>query len=132
LSSCPSARRRIPTARYHDKSISGLIRYLGAKRDQGQVQKDLEGKALEDELGWNGEIKSVQPGAVIATPSGKLAKPPYKVKRIFHAASVRGIPGGGYEPVANIEDCVWNALGKADAENAKGGTTRGKKKLVLL
>ena len=126
-----SENTHMQMARYHDKSISGLIRYLGAKRDQGQVQKDLVGKALEDELGWSGEIKSVQPGAVVATASGELAKPPYKVKRIFHAASVRGIPGGGYEPVANIEDCVWNALAKADAENAKGYTTRGKKKLVL-
>jgi O-acetyl-ADP-ribose deacetylase (regulator of RNase III) len=104
-------------ARFHDRSISGTVRYLGAKKEKGQVADDLVGKALKEVLNWKDEVRTVQAGAVIATHSGELAKT-HGVKRIFHVAAVQGVPGGGYDPVPNIADCVWNALVEADEENA--------------
>jgi O-acetyl-ADP-ribose deacetylase (regulator of RNase III) len=115
-----SENTHMQMARFHDSSISGMVRYLGARKDKGQVTDDLIGDALKNALDWKGEIKTVHPGEVVATESGELSKKPYGVKRIFHAATVQGVPGGGYEPVPNIEDCVWNALKEADQENEKG------------
>jgi O-acetyl-ADP-ribose deacetylase (regulator of RNase III) len=127
-----SENTHMQMARYHDKSVSGLIRYLGAKKDKAQqVQDDLIGKALEKELGWGGAIRTVPPGYVVATGSGQLARTPYRVKRIFHAAAVRGIPGGGYQPVPNIDECVWQALGRAKEENVQRSKTSGGKKRWL-
>ena len=117
-----SENTHMQQARFHDKSISGMIRYLGASKKQGQVSEDLIGDALKAALDWNGEIRTVLPGHVEATESGELLEN-YGVKRIFHAATVQGVPGGGYAPVPNLEDCVRNALEVADRENGKAADT---------
>jgi len=103
-------------ARYYDRSISGLIRFLGAKRDiAGHVAEDV----IADELAAiMGHYKSVPPATVIPTGSGELARS-HNVKKIFHAASVSGALGDGYSPIKNIESCVTNALAKADADEFK-------------
>ncbi len=118
-----SENTHMQMARFHDKSISGTVRFLGAKHEKGEVADDLIGKALETALGRDGRTTTVQPGHVVATTSGELWIT-HKVKRIFHVATVQGSPGGGYTPVANIGACVWNALIKADEENAKPGADR--------
>lgn len=118
-----SENTHMQMARFHDNSISGMIRYLGARKRKGQVKDDLIGNALKKALDWKGEIRTVHPGHVEATDSGELLEK-YGVKRIFHAATVQGVPGGGYAPVPNIEDCVRNALEEADRaneESAKAG-----------
>ena len=47
----------------------------------------------------------------------------YGVKAIFHAASVRGTIGVGYEPVPDIHRCITNALCLMDdPENNAVGT----------
>ena len=112
-----SENTHMQMARYYDRSISGLIRYLGSERDNGQVKKDLIGDALEKALRRGKAVKTVDPATVVATDAGTLATDSHKVKRIFHVAAVRGVPGRGYEPVPNIDDCVWSALERADKEN---------------
>lgn len=118
-----SENTHMQLARFHDNSISGMIRYLGARKSKGQVTDDLIGEALEKALDWKGEIRTVLPGHVEPTESGELLGK-YGVKRIFHAATVQGVPGGGYAPVPNIEDCVRNALEEADRENEKSAKNR--------
>lgn len=104
-------------ARYYENSISGLIRYLGAKKndDDGYVDHDL----IADELrGKMDKIKAVAPGTVVVTGSGELKKT-HGVKRIFHVASVYGQVGVGYNVIQGVEQCVKNVLAKADEEKIK-------------
>lgn len=96
-------------SRYHERSISAMIRYFGAGRDNdGDPCDDVIGDALAAAMA--DRSRSVVPAhTVIATGSGALAAS-NGVKRIYHVAAVQGVPGGGYEPVAQIGRCITNAL----------------------
>jgi O-acetyl-ADP-ribose deacetylase (regulator of RNase III) len=94
-------------ARFFDNSISAVIRYLGAKRDQlGNVTEDSIANELKQVMGNN---NSVHPTTIIVTGAGELEKS-NNVKKIFHAAAAQGVVGKGYSPVENIEYCVSRAL----------------------
>ncbi len=100
-------------ARPHDPSVSGLIRYLGAKRDEtgtildDTLAKELRGKMRRRQL--------VNPGEIVSTGAGALERT-HQVKRIYHAASVYGVVGTGYHAIAGVEQCITNALARADEE----------------
>lgn len=97
--------------RYHDNSISSLIRYYGAQRDRrGSVKKDSIVEALNREMGKG---YSVEPGTVIVTPPGRLQRS-NKVMAIVHIAAQHGEPGRGYSTVRSQENCVMNALDAAE------------------
>lgn len=107
-----SENTNMQMARFYDRSVSSIIRYLGAEKDQaGVVVKDSIADALAEIVGAK---HTVPPATVIATIAGELSKT-HAVKRIFHAASVVGEIGRGYAPIQNIADCVTNALVKADS-----------------
>lgn len=112
-----SENTNMQMARYFDRSISSLVRYLGAvKNEAGHPVDDV----ISDELGrCMSEMKTlaVQPATVIATGSGELRRT-HQVERIFHVAAVQGQVGIGYTPVGDIGACVKNALEKFDAESA--------------
>ena len=106
-----SENTNMQMARHYERSISATIRYLGAKKDRaGRVTEDLVANDLREAVGTN----DVAPGTIIYTTSGELEKS-NNVKRIFHAASVSGQPGRGYTPIADITECVRNALEKVDS-----------------
>src|SRR5262245_33089621 len=65
--------------------------------------------------------QQVNPGMVVSTGSGWLVET-HKVRRIFHAASVYGIIGGGYHPIDQVENCITAALVQADRESARDKT----------
>ena len=98
-------------SRFHERSISGLIRYLGAQRDDsGRVELDL----ISDELAEKVHGRApVTPGATFVTGPGSLAKS-NDVRAVVHVASVQGEPGIGYRQVRGIDQCVVNALTAAD------------------
>jgi O-acetyl-ADP-ribose deacetylase (regulator of RNase III) len=101
-------------ARFYDRSISGTIRYLGAKRDASlNVIDDIIAKELRNVVGTN---KPVAPTAVFVTDSGELQKG-NNVKKIFHVAAVHGEYGVGYKPVENIQYCVTNSLQRVETED---------------
>ena len=105
-------------ARFYDWSVSSYIRYLGARRDQtGMVSPadDLIANQLNEIMG--GKL-SVPGGTVIMTTAGQL-ETTHHVKAIFHVACVEGQPGGGYRPVANLGDCVSNALQRMDSPDLR-------------
>jgi O-acetyl-ADP-ribose deacetylase (regulator of RNase III) len=106
-----SENTNMQMARYYDRSISGTIRYLGARKDvAGDVVEDL----IFNELAKLMTNKSVvQPATILPTGSGELEKS-HNVKSIFHVAAVRGQVGSGYQPIDNIEYCVRNALERAE------------------
>ncbi len=136
-----SENTQMQMARWFDGSVSGAIRYLGAEKNAaGLVTQDL----IADELTRIvGHQTTVAPATVIATGSGVLART-HGVKQIIHAASVAGAIGKGYLPIANVSDCVANALALADSPELQplgassilfpllgGGTARGDLKLLV-
>lgn len=102
-------------ARFHDASISGAIRWLGAKKNP-YTQRVIEDTiALELAAAVEG-CTEVDAGSVIPTGSGALLAS-HNVKRIFHAAAVTGQPRRGYRPIPDIGACVTNALELMDRES---------------
>src|SRR5262245_28669944 len=99
-------------ARTCERSISGTILYLGAKKDKARrIAEDL----IANELNQIVRIAEVPPGEVIATGAGELTKT-HHVKKIFHAAAVRGQVGKGYTAIEGIGVCIRKALELADSE----------------
>ncbi len=102
-----SENTNMQMARYFDFAISSIIRFEGARKNRaGHVIDDLIQNELSEIM--EGE-RSVPEATVIATGPGELEKK-CGVKAIFHAASVRGAVGEGYEPIRGIHRCVTNAL----------------------
>ena len=98
-------------ARFYDRSISAIIRYLGAKKDlAGYIEEDTIANELVEIMGDN---KSVPPAHILVTGSGELAST-HGVMNIFHAASVQGQTSVGYRPIEDIGACVTAALKEAD------------------
>jgi len=101
-------------ARPYDRSVSALIRYLGAKKDDtGTILEDSIANELRAKMRRR---QLVNPGEVVSTGAGSL-KDTHKVKRIYHAAAVYGVVGEGYNGIANIEHCITNALARVDWES---------------
>lgn len=107
-------------ARYHDSSVSGLIRYLGARKVKGRIVEDCIGDAVKKEtpVDGDGQAAPVNPGSVTPTHSGELINT-HGVQRIYHAATVQGTPGRGYRRVPNFTVCINTALSIADSENTE-------------
>ena len=109
-----SENTNMQMAGFYDRSVSGMIRYFGARRNAaGNVVEDLIVKELTEAL--DGSL-SVAPGAVVWTSSGGLAKT-NKVRGILHAAAVQGQPGSGYYQIGDIGRCVTSALDHLDERN---------------
>jgi O-acetyl-ADP-ribose deacetylase (regulator of RNase III) len=107
-----SENTNMEMARPFERSISATIRYEGARKDRaGFIVED----AIYDDLKRIMNGRDAKPGKVIPTTSGEL-KRTNNVKWIFHAASVVGQPGKGYQPINNIADCIYEALNLADAD----------------
>jgi len=111
-----SENTNMQMARFYEPSISAIVRYLGAKKDNvGNVSEDVIANELAEVMGNN---VVVHPATVLVTGAGELQRT-HNVKRIFHVASVHGEVGVGYKPIHNIEFCIANALKKADSEELK-------------
>lgn len=112
-----SENTNMQMARYYDKSISSIIRYLGARRNEvtNEVEDDTIFKELTEKMG---KLNAVPPATVFVTNSGALEKT-HNVRKIFHVATVVGMIGRGYTPIANIGECITAALSKADSDSIK-------------
>lgn len=113
-----SENTNMQLSRYYEGTISGIIRYLGAKRNEisGEIEDDIIFDRLAAAMGEN---HVVAPATVIPTDPGSL-KETHRVKKIFHVAAVYGRPGEGYRPVDKIEDCITRSLEKANAPEFAG------------
>ena len=112
-----SENTHMQMARHHDRSVSSVIRFLGAERGPfDRVVDDIvhdELQAKHDEaVGVGSEIPAT---FSLWTGPGKLADS-HNVRRICHVAAVRGIRDKGYVPVENVSYCVWNTLESAHRE----------------
>ena len=107
-----SENANLQMGRFYDPSMSGLIRYLGAKKDEeGNVIDDVVAKALLESV--EDDFPSVKPGLAFTTTSGSL-KETHGVQAIVHVTTVFGEVGRGYTPIKNLGTCVQNALVQAD------------------
>ncbi|MCK9894008.1 macro domain-containing protein [Frankia sp. AgB32] len=116
-----SENTNLQMARFYDRSLSAMIRYEGARKDDdGQIIEDTVASELAAVLGTRA---SVNAGTVHATGSGELARA-RGVRKIFHAATVHGAPGGGYQVVNEVERCVTVALERMDSPRWRGENLR--------
>lgn len=91
---------------FFGKSTSATIRYLGAvKNELGKLVEDVIAKELAAKMGT---VMEVDPGTVIVTGPGQLAR--NGVRWVFHVAAVAGEPREGYRPVTRLDRCVKNSL----------------------
>ena len=118
-----SENTNMQMARYYDRSVSSLVRYLGAcKNEGGHPIEDVIADELEQCMDAIG-VQTVEPATVMATGSGELRNT-HGVKRIYHVAAVQGQVGVGYKPVGGISECVTNALQKLDSEKEQAHECR--------
>jgi len=98
-------------SRFHERSVSGLVRYEGADRDNtGRVLNDR----VADELARAVlDQTPVTAGTAIATSAGRLTET-NRVRHVIHSAAVLGEPGTGYRPVRGLDRCVREALRLAE------------------
>jgi O-acetyl-ADP-ribose deacetylase (regulator of RNase III) len=111
-----SENTNMQMSRHFDRSISSVIRYLGAKKDaKGHVIEDTIANELTKITGDHAHVPS---GQVMVTGAGDLERT-HKTKRVFHAASVIGQLGEGYKPIADMDigDCITNALEMANSDD---------------
>jgi O-acetyl-ADP-ribose deacetylase (regulator of RNase III) len=107
-----SENTNMQMSRFYDKTLSAMIRYEGAEKDENEeVVTDTIANELAARL--QGKL-SVTPGAVYVTGSGALEKCS-GVKKIFHAATVCGVPASGYQCIQEVEKCVDTALLRMDS-----------------
>lgn len=106
-----SENTNMQMARFYDRSLSAVIRYEGALKDENdEVLEDTIANELAAQLRGR---HSVTPGTVYVTGPGAL-KQSRGVKKLFHAATVYGVPGSGYQTMQEVEKCVTNVLRRMD------------------
>lgn len=102
-----SENTNMQMSRFYEGTISAIIRYHGARRDdRGAIVEDLIADQLRTAMG--GAI-SVEPGSVLVTGSGELERS-NDVRAVLHIAAVVGEPGSGYRRVQDVSRCVIRAL----------------------
>lgn len=116
-----SENTNMQMARFYDRALSAIIRYEGARKDEnGEVVEDVI--AVELRQATQGR-DFVTPGAVYVTSSGELART-RGVRKIFHAAAVTGVPGGGYVAINEVERIVTSVLSRMDQEQYREANLR--------
>lgn len=107
--------------RFEEYSVSAIIRYEGARRDEtGLVVEDT----IADELARRVAGRTpVAPGTAITTGSGQLAAT-NGVRYVIHVAAVHGEPGEGFRQVADVARCVTSALAEAERLRTGDGPVR--------
>lgn len=114
-----SENTNMQMARFHERGVSSVIRWLGAeKKRSGRLKKDTIADELRAIMDEDGEVET-EAGVVLTTGSGELART-HQVKRVFHAAAVDGQVNQGYEPIPDLSVCVRAALALMDAPELEG------------
>jgi O-acetyl-ADP-ribose deacetylase (regulator of RNase III) len=102
-------------ARIEEHSVSAIIRFEGALRDEtGRIVDDC----IADELTRKVAGRTpVAPGTAIVTSAGELTWR-NGVRYVIHVAAVHGEPGEGFHQVRDVGRCVTSALSVMDQLDA--------------
>lgn len=97
-------------ARFNEFSVSSIIRYEGAVRDDlGRVVDDR----IADELTAKvADRWPVPPAAAVVTSPGELAR--WGVRHVVHVAVVQGEPGAGFRQIQEVGRCVTSVMTEVD------------------
>jgi O-acetyl-ADP-ribose deacetylase (regulator of RNase III) len=102
-------------ARFDEFSVSSIIRYEGARRDDvGRVVDDCIAEELARKVAGR---RPVPPGTAITTGSGALSRS--NVRHIVHVAAVQGEPGAGFRQAREVGRCVTSVMAEVDAIDAR-------------
>jgi O-acetyl-ADP-ribose deacetylase (regulator of RNase III) len=102
-------------ARFDEFSVSSIIRYGGARRDDvGRVVGDCIAAELERKVAGR---RPVPAGTAIVTGPGELRRS--NVGHVVHVAAVQGEPGVGFRQVREIGRCVTSVLAEVDSIEAR-------------
>jgi O-acetyl-ADP-ribose deacetylase (regulator of RNase III) len=102
-------------ARFDEFSVSSIIRYEGAVRDDvGRVVDDRIAVELAGKLAGR---QPVPPGTAIVTGPGELSR--CRVRHVVHVAAVQGEPGAGYRQVREVGRCITNVMAEVDGIDAR-------------
>jgi O-acetyl-ADP-ribose deacetylase (regulator of RNase III) len=97
-------------ARFNEFSVSSIIRYEGAVRDDaGRVIDDVIVGELTRKMA--GRVP-VQPATAVVTGSGELKR--FGVSHIVHVAAVQGEPGAGFRQIHEVGRCVTSVMAEVD------------------
>ena len=106
-------------ARFNEFSVSSIIRYEGALRDElGRVVEDRIADELERKVAGR---RPVLPGTAILTGAGELAR--CNVRYIVHVAAVQGEPGAGFRQIREVGSAVTNVLAEVDRADLSPAVT---------
>ncbi|MEL6373089.1 MAG: hypothetical protein AAFR04_03905, partial [Pseudomonadota bacterium] len=106
---------KMQMARLHDDSVSACMRYHGARKSHsGSVTQDTIADELERLCGRH---QGVEPGTVVVTGSGELARS-NNVRGLLHVAVMHGEPTKGYQLIRNYAAGLTSALKEAERLNA--------------
>lgn len=93
-------------SRVDEFSVSAIIRYQGARRDDaGQMINDPIADELTRAMAGRGHVPAA---TAIVTGAGELRH--NGVHYVVHVASVQGEPGAGYRQIREVGRCVTNVL----------------------
>ena len=97
-------------ARFFERSISGMLRYLDAEKDRGgRIRRDAYMTSLAAVIAKEELQLPVLPGAVLSMPATGLRQ--QGVKYVFHAATVEGLVEAGYRASPDsVPDAVRNSF----------------------
>lgn len=105
-----SENTEMQMARFEEFSVSSIIRYEGAVRDEaGRVIDDCIADELARKLRGR---RPVPPGMAITTGSGELRR--NGVRYVVHVAAVQGEPGSGFRQIREVGRCVTNVMAEVD------------------
>lgn len=107
-----SENTNMQMSRFYESTISGIIRFLGAKKNKHNEEIETDYIADELELAM-GDASKVAPASILVTGPGEMAQT-HNVKLIFHVAAVQGEVGSGYKPIRDLEQCIRKSLDKAN------------------
>ncbi len=97
-------------ARFNEFSVSSIIRYEGARRDElGRVTDDCIAAELTRKVAGRAPVP---PATAIITGSGELKQ--FGVSHIVHVAAVYGEPGEGFRQVRQVGSCLTNVMTEVD------------------
>jgi O-acetyl-ADP-ribose deacetylase (regulator of RNase III) len=105
-----SENTQMQMARFDEFSVSSIIRYEGAVRDEtGQVIHDCIAEELDRKVAGR---RPVPPGTAIITGAGELRR--NGVRYVVHVATVQGEPGSGFRQIREIGRCVTSVMTEVD------------------
>lgn len=97
-------------ARFNEFSVSSIIRYEGAVRDDlGRVVDDRIADELTAKVAGRWPVPTA---AAVVTGPGELAR--WGVRHVVHVAVVQGEPGAGFRQIQEVGRCVTSVMTEVD------------------